>query len=417
MNILVLSNIEWSDNNAFGNTMSNLFSGISDMELASLYRRSSLPNNSVCKKYYKISVSSVLKKFFSPEKIGTYFETDGKIRNNVTESDDSEKKAISFIHKFKLNNILYFAEDLIFATKRWENDKFKSFINDFKPDIVFSFAKASKTHLLFINTVKKYCPECKCVSFIVDDICSSFKSKKHKKIIAGQLQQASKVYAITSSLKRKYEELFDVEIDILTKGCDFDLPVKEKHNPVKTIVYAGNLLYGRDKTLMELGKAIKEHNENSESKLFLKIYSPTIVDESVKDAMNVSGASEFMGAKPYNEIVEILNNADVVLHVESFDEEQKKVVMHSFSTKITDCMQSGSVLFSIGPEEVASIEATKNIEGAFCAVSIDEIGKVIKEIADSDLYENAKRTRVYAQDHFSIDKIRQKLVCDFKELI
>lgn len=417
MNILVLSNIEWSDNNAFGNTMSNLFSGISDMELASLYRRSSLPNNSVCKKYYKISVSSVLKKFFSPEKIGTYFETDGKIRNNVTESDDSEKKAISFIHKFKLNNILYFAEDMIFATKRWENDKFKSFINDFKPDIVFSFAKASKTHLLFINTVKKYCPECKCVSFIVDDICSSFKSKKHKKIIAGQLQQASKVYAITSSLKRKYEELFDVEIDILTKGCYFDLHVKEKHNPVKTIVYAGNLLYGRDKTLMELGKAIKEHNENSESKLFLKIYSPTIVDESVKDAMNVPGASEFMGAVPYNEIVEILNEADIALHVESFDEKQQTIVKHSFSTKITDCMQSGSVLFSIGPDGIASIEAAKNIDGAFCATNSKEIVSEIENIVDSDLYDNAKRIRAYALEHFAIDRIQEKIVKDFKMII
>lgn len=417
MNILVLSNIEWSDNNAFGNTMSNLFSGISDVELASLYRRSSLPNNSVCKKYYKISVSSVLKKIFSPEKIGTYFETDGETSGNKMESDDSEKKAISFVHKFKLNNVLYFAEDMLFATKRWENDKFKSFINDFKPDIVFSFAKASKTHLLFINTVKKYCPECKSVSFIVDDICSAFKSKKHKSIIAGQLRQAAKVYAITPSLKRKYEELFAVEIDILTKGCDFTLPVKEKHNSVKTMVYAGNLLYGRDKTLIELSREIKAHNANSENKLFLKIYSPTIVDESVKYALSIPDASEFMGAKPYDEIVEILNDADLSLHVESFDEKQKEIVKHSFSTKITDCLQSGSVLFSIGPDGLASIDAAKSIDGAFCATNSIEIKTAIKQIADADLYDNAKRIRAYSLDNFAIDRIQKKLVDDFKTIV
>ena len=419
MRVLVLSNIEWSDSNAFGNTMTNLFSGISDIELASLYRRSSLPANNVCKKYYKISVSSVLKKFFSPEKIGAYFEADGNesVNVNITKNVDSEKKAISFIHKFKLNNILYFAEDLLFATKRWENERFKSFINDFKPDIVFSFAKASKTHLLFINTVKKYIPDCKCVSFIVDDICSAFKSKTHKKIIAEQLQKAARVYAITPSLKRKYEELFGIEIDILTKGCDFTLPVKEKNSLVKTMVYAGNLLYGRDKTLIELGRAIKAHNDNSEHNLLLKIYSPTIVDESVKNAMNVSGASEYMGAKPYNEIVEILNEADIALHVESFDEQQQEIVKHSFSTKITDCMQSGSVLFSIGPDGLASIEAAKNIDGAFCATNSEEIVSAIEKIAVCDLYDNAKRIRAYALEHFAVDRIQEKIVNDFKMIV
>jgi threonyl-tRNA synthetase len=33
MKVLILSNIEWSDNNAFGNTLSNLFSGIDDVDI------------------------------------------------------------------------------------------------------------------------------------------------------------------------------------------------------------------------------------------------------------------------------------------------------------------------------------------------------------------------------------------------
>lgn len=415
MRVLTLSNIEWSDSNAFGNTMSNFFSGISDIELASLYRRSSSPNNNVCKKYYKISNASIVKNFFSPQKIGSYFETNDY--KAVTVTADSEKKAIGFIHKYKLNRFLYFIEDMLFATKKWENNRFKEFINDFNPDIVFSFAKASKTHLLFVNTVKKHIPNCKHVTFIVDDIYAAYNSKKYKKIIQKQLKQASKIYAITPSLKRKYEEIFGVQIDVLTKGCDFSLPVIQKQNPVKTIVYAGNLLYGRDKTLIKLGQEIKLHNERSENKLMLKIYSPTIVDDSVKSAMNIMGASEFLGAKPYSEIVEILNSADVVLHVESFDEEQQKVVKHSFSTKITDCMQSGSVLFSIGPEGLASIEATQNIDGAFCAVDLEEISETIKQIANADLYESAKSIRAYAVEHFAIEKIQQKIINDFKEII
>lgn len=417
MRVLTLSNIEWSDSNAFGNTMSNFFTDMEDVELASLYRRSSKPQNSVCKKYYKISNSSIVKNFLSPKKIGGYFEMDAR-ENSVTQvTTDTEQKAIGLIHRLKLNSVIYAVEDMLFAIKSWDNEKFRAFIKEYNPEIVFSFAKASKTHLLFLNTIKKYCPECKHVSFIVDDIYAAFSSKKYKKIISEQLKMASKIYAITPSLARKYEELFDVEIDVLTKGCDFSLPVMKKHNSVKTIVYAGNLLYGRDKTLIKLGEEINKHNQNSDNKIVLKIYSPTVVDDGVKNAMNIMGASEFMGAKPYSEIVEILNSSDVVLHVESFDEQQKKVVMHSFSTKITDCMQSGSVLFSIGPEDVASMEATREIDGAFCAVSYDEIGDIVKKIAESDLYDNAKRIRNYAEEHFSIEKIRQKIAEDFKKII
>lgn len=414
MRVLILSNIEWSDNNAFGNTLSNLFSGIDDIEIASLYRRSSKPINNVCKKYYRISYTSIIRNFFQKEKIGEYIET---LDDNQAPSTSSEKKAIGLIHKLNINKIAYYINDFLFMTKRWENKKFKEFICDYSPDIVFYFTRSCKVQNLFIRTIKKYVPECKFVTFVVDDICAVNNSKKEIQIINEQLTQASKIYAITPSLKEKYEELFDVEIDILTKGCDFSLPVTQKQNPAKTIVYAGNLLYGREKTLIHLGQEINRHNEISENKLLLKIYSPTVVDDSVTNAMKIPGASEFLGPKPYSEIVEIMNSSDIVLHVESFDEEQQKVVKHSFSTKITDCMQSGSVLFSIGPNGLASIEATKNIDGAFCAVNFDEMATTIREIADADLYERAQRIRVYAVENFAIEKIQQKLLEDFKKII
>lgn len=414
MRILILSNIEWSDNNAFGNTLSNLFSNIDNVDIASIYRRNSKPVNSVCTKYYKISYTSIIKNFFCKEKIGEYFELSV---SNEKPTISSEKKAIVFIHKFNLNKIVYYVNDLLFMTKRWENNKFERFINGYNPNIVFYFTRSCKVQNLFIRTIKKYVPQCKFVTFVVDDIYAVNNSKRDKKIIAEQFKQASKIYAITPSLKRKYEELFDVEIDVLTKGCDFSLPVTQKQNSVKTIVYAGNLLYGREKTLIKLGREIKKHNENSDNKLLLKVYSPTVVDDSVKKSMNIPDASEFSGARPYGEIVEILNSADVVLHVESFDEAQQKVVKHSFSTKITDCMQSGSVLFSIGPDGLASIEATKNIDGAFCAVNFDEIGEITKQIAEADLYERAKSIRKYAVENFAIEKIQQKIINDFKEII
>lgn len=415
MNILVLSNMEWSDNNAFGNTISNLFLNLPDTKFASIYRRNSMPNNQVCNLYYRLSYTDLLKNVFSPSKIGRQFTLDDKNYDKGT--TDKENKLISIVHKFKLVRFVHFIENILFITKIWNNDNFKNFINDFNPDIVFDFTCTLKATELILREIKKIKPNCKLVTFITDDVHKSNKSKTIRSVIKYQMENASKIYAITPALKEEYERIFNVDIDILRKGCYFNLPVIKKENKVKTIVYAGNLLYERDKTLIRLAEELYNHNLKSENKIKLYIYSPTYIDEATKSALNKEGASEFMGGRNYEEIVNVLNKADIVLHVESFDKKQQEIVKNSFSTKIIDALQSGSVLFSIGAKGLSSIDITSEIPGTFVANSLDEICYQIENIAVADLYKNANSIRAYAVEHFAIEKIQQKLVNDFKQII
>jgi hypothetical protein len=267
-----------------------------------------------------------------------------------------------------------------------------------------------------LETIRKHCPNVKIVQFLVDDIYAARHSRTYKKVIARQLKMSDKLYAITSSLKEEYEKIFGVEFDILRKGCDFSVPVEKKNSEVKTIVYAGNLLYGREQTLIALANAIKVHNEHSGSKLALEVYSATPIDDNVKASLNLPGASAFMGPRLYSEIVEILRQAAVVLHVESFNEEQKKIVKHSFSTKITDCLQSGAALYAIGSQGLASIDEVLRIPGAFVSTDLAQIPKALEEMAQADLYENAALMRAYALEHFDIQKNREKLYADLRAL-
>ena len=75
------------------------------------------------------------------EKIGEYFEYQQSTETKTVQS--TEKKAIGLVHKLKLNKVVYFIEDMLFATKKWENKNFKNFLENFNPNIVFCFAKAS----------------------------------------------------------------------------------------------------------------------------------------------------------------------------------------------------------------------------------------------------------------------------------
>ena len=73
MRILVISRNAWDDTNAIGNTISNFFSNIDDIEFASIYFRSASPNNTLCNHYYRTSEAEVVKKWISKEKIGKEF--------------------------------------------------------------------------------------------------------------------------------------------------------------------------------------------------------------------------------------------------------------------------------------------------------------------------------------------------------
>lgn len=415
MNILVVSNVEWSDNNAFGNTVSNLFLNFPNARFASIYRRNSSPDNSICEFYYKIACTDIMKNLFRAKRIGKFFKSEDLKKDE--EKSQKERKLISAIHKFKITRLAYSLENTMFKIGSWKNENFRKFITDFDPDIIFNFTSTLKAVELIIREILKIKPNCKLVTFLTDDVYEANRNRAKRKVIEYQIKSASKIYAITPSLKGNYERIFGVNIDILRKGCYFNTPVTQKSNSVKTIVYAGNLLYGRDKTLVKLVEEIYNHNLRSENKLELHIYSPTYVSEATKNGFNKEGASKFMGSRKYEEIVEILNRADVVLHVESFDKKQQKIVKNSFSTKIIDALQSGSVLFSIGAKGLASIDITSEIPGTFVANTLDEIGSQVERISEENLTENAMKIRKYAEEHFSIEKVQEKLIEDFNNLI
>ena len=209
-------------------------------------------------------------------------------------------------------------------------------------------------------------------------------------------------------------EEFSKKITPLYKGCDFTNPVKQKiNNPIR-ITYAGNLLFGRLETLEYLAKRIDEIN-SQESKLFLEIYSGTPIGFKEEKRLNIEGSSKFFGKRQYSEITKILNDTDISLHIESFEESEIDKVRYSFSTKIIDCLQSGSVLMAIGPKGISSIEYPKKIKGTIVIDDLDEVSENLKKILleKEEFLERAKEIRLFAQEHHSASAVCDKLKTDF----
>ncbi len=416
MRILVVSNIEWSDNNAFGNTISNWFSNIPNVEFASIYRRSTLPNNTICSKYYSITPITIIRNYFSSEKIGCQFECNQNQRITIKQRQNSlEKKLIHYFHVFG-TRLLPSIEDVLFKTNKWKNKRYIRFVKEFNPDIVFSFITSSNAGLQIVESIKNIVPSCIYIGFIADDVLGVSESKG-KKTITSFIKIADKIYGCSEILCKEYSKRYNVNITPLYKGCNFTNNVKIKKNKIKIIAYAGNLHYGRLDTLEELAKCIEEHNKIYPTKIELNVYTNEILSNAQQESLNIEGASKLCGPRPYEEIKKLLNMADVTLHAESFLEKNIQVVRYSFSTKIIDCLQSNSVLFAIGPNNIASIDFASKVPGAFVASELSQIPTILKQISTDDLFIRFQEMRKFAVENFDIKNIQNKLLSDFHELM
>lgn len=122
--------------------------------------------------------------------------------------------------------------------------------------------------------------------------------------------------------------------------------------------------------------------------------------------MTIPGVSSFNGVKPYAEIQKLMSESDLILHIESFEEKEILKTKYSFSTKIIDCLQSGSVMLAVGPKEIASIRYSKTVPSVFVIDNENNIKQGIYEaVSQSESYpERAEEIRNFAQKNHSPDK-------------
>ena len=101
---------------------------------------------------------------------------------------------------------------------------------------------------------------------------------------------------------------------------------------------------------------------------------------------------------------EEMKKASVLLHVESFEEDNRERVKYSVSTKIADLLASGICLFAYGPEEISSIEYLRRNECALVAVNREELTYKLSECLEKPEVraENAsKALEIAARNHDS----------------
>lgn len=420
--LMIVTINSWRDENSIGNTFSNWLAGMTDIDISNVFMREENPNNNVCSNYFRITEKMLIKNFFHPKRIGQRLITKNEFsENSQSISDENKMKRIISKHNY---TIFYMLKDFLWSIGLWKNEKFKEFIKNNNPNIIFSFAMSGAQYYHMLKFLKKQ-TNSKIVLYISDNVYGKFNNKNkgiYNKICDRRfkklLQLADKVYGTSKELSDVYSKEFDIDITPLYKGAAIDSSVKRYVNKPIKMVYAGNLLYGRLETLIELSNAINKINID-ETKCELFIYSVSDISKNQLDIFKANKGCYFMGGKPYEEIKKIIKSSDIVLHVESFNQDEIEKVKFSFSTKIIDCLQSESVLLAIGPKGISSIEYIRNIEGATVIDDLEEIeSKLFGLLKDSnDIIRNANKIKKFAYEHHDIEQVQNGLFKDFSTLV
>jgi hypothetical protein len=389
MKILIISAEVWRHDTNGGNVLSNIFNNV-DADFAQVYCNPGSPSNNLCKKYFQITDSMVIKNVLKKSKVGREI-------NYENFPSDAEKKAVtvkgdnSFYKFFKRFNFqsFYLIKELIWALANWKNKDLDTFINEFEPDIVFAPCYGSLAMLSLTRHVAKT-TRSPIISYISDDhytlrqfsLSPIFWLNRFllRKAITKTFPYYTLVYTMTDEQLTEYSSALNCNMKILRKAAsitEFN-PTKQDSSPIK-LIYAGGIYAGRSETLQEISLALKNINKQG-TKIILNIFTGTDLTPNEMNVLNDKSNSFVHGLVTPEELKIQYDNSHVALHVESFDLKYRLLTRLSFSTKIVDCLSSGCAVMAICWDEHSGYKYLENEDAAICVSSIADIPHVLEDI-------------------------------------
>ena len=365
-NLLVISNNSLSNDNSNGRTLAGFLHGWNKENIAQIYVTGGLPDSEVCEKFFRITDKDVIKGFFRRGAIG------GEVRNTVSE----HKNVLGGKKKIKKTVFTVMARDIIWNTGIWYGNRFKKWLDDFKPELILFFAGESTfTFNMALRLSDKYnlpIVVYNSEGYYFKDrnylIASKWSAglyplfhKAYIKVFNRLMQRTSYAVYINEKLKNDYDKCFNVPSKVIYTSTAIQRKDCEPLHEIPQISYLGNLGIGRHKALCEIADALQEINITYKINIYGKI-----PNDEVKSAFENCAGINYKGFVSYNDVVRIMKESDLLIHAESFDDFYKWDLQYGFTTKIADSLACGTCLFVYAPRELA---CTQYLEGIACVAT------------------------------------------------
>lgn len=382
--ILSISLSTWRSDSGI-HTQTDLFKFWDPNRVAQIYTKADLPDTPVCNNFFRISENAIIRSVYKRNPVGERVQNHAEANTSEQHGIEEEQKLYARAHK-KKSWFMTLMREVVWGLGKWKTKALDDFIEEESPDVyfvpIYPVVYMGKLQLYILKKhPKPY------VCYLADDNYSYKTCGKNvfayihrfllRKVVKKLAENCTEMFTITKTEAEDTDNLFGTKSVVLTKGIDYtDLVYtpKQINKPVK-MVYTGNLIIGRDSSLVAISKAMANINKDEEL-VTLDIYSPNVMDSKTMEYFNSNGC-HFKGCVKKDEVAAIQNNADVVVFVESLEKQHRLTARLSFSTKLTDYFRSGKCIFAIGDERIAPIEYLRENDAAVICNSYDEIEKAL----------------------------------------
>lgn len=388
--VLAISLSTWREDSGI-HTQTDLFKFYDADRVAQIYTKSDLPSTPVCHKFFRISENSIIRSVYRRNPVGCRVENGASVDAATLAAMEAEKARYAKAHK-KKSWFMTLVREAVWWLGRWKTKALDDFIEEEAPDVYF----VPIYPVVYMGRLQRYILKKHprpYVCYLADDNYS-YKSCGwnifayiHRFFLRGVVRRLARncteMFTITQIEGDETDNCFGTNSIVLTKGIDFEGRdfIPPKPGKVIRMVYTGNLLIGRAKSLVEIARAIAKLNADEE-RVTLDIYTPTALDKKATAVLN-SGGSHLYSAVPKGEVDAIQQGADVVIFVESLERKHRYDARLSFSTKLTDYFKNGKCIFAIGDKDIAPVIYLKENDAALVATSYREIEPMLSSLVNS----------------------------------
>lgn len=367
-----------------GNILLNLFEGL-PVELAHIGCKPEPPDNDVCQgRYFQITDKMVIEKLLRRIPMGSSVQPELKERQEKT--SNTGRKLYDFFRNYNWN-IFYILQDILWALAGTQSPALDAFIDGFKPDMIFAPLTPYWYANRLQNRVIRYAGV-PAVTYFYDDIYSlkQFNLSPfywiHRFAVRDSIQKNlplySFAYTMTEQQKKEYEKLLHIPMRVLRKPAPHTQCEKVLHDDIR-MIYAGNIYYGRDKTLAMVADAVRALRAEGND-LRLDIYTSSPMKKKMRRWLDDGIASFVHPAISAEELGAQYAQSDIALHVESFRKKDALVTRLSFSTKIVDCLASGCAVLAVCPEINAGWQYLRDERAALCVSDKGRIEVAVQQL-------------------------------------
>ncbi|MBQ9773262.1 MAG: hypothetical protein IJW49_11980 [Clostridia bacterium] len=418
MKILLVGFLRIGEDNATGRTLQNLFEGMEDVSILHYclnprLRKIENPNPTVFLTKKESRINYYL------------FEKYGGMNTDSTAAAAAAKSSAKGGLKKRLKQKLVKSASMLRDNSkiRISKETYEA-IDAFAPDLIYTLGGSIAVTDVVIRLSEHY--RIPIVVHTMDDLISRRYSGKGlftKHLRKKFLRLTNKMYehsvcgiAIGEKMANEYQGKFNLPFYHAMNCIDCTHYEPAEPHEKRRIIFSGGVHGGRDKMLAQVASSVDRYNAaHPDRAVELEIYT-TPAGKKQLEAVNSDGVS-VNDYVPKEELFHNFSRADILLHVESFEEEDRKYFRLSMSTKLPEYMSVGRAIMVIGPEDVSSLEYVEKHNVGVAFHDLQQIDAFLESVTDEELSQMGKRALALAEKNHLRQNVQRVLKTAFAESV